>query len=62
MTPLQYVINLRISNAQMLLETSDYTISQIAESVGYENALYFSRLFHKQTGISPKEYRKKSKQ
>ena len=55
MTPLQYVINLRISNAQMLLETSDYTISQIAESVGYENALYFSRLFHKQTGISPKE-------
>lgn len=62
MTPLQYVINIRISNAQMLLETSDYTISQIAESVGYENALYFSRLFHKQTGISPKEYRKKSKQ
>lgn len=57
-TPLQYIINLRISNAQMLLETTDYTISQIAENVGYENPLYFSRLFHKQTGISPKEYRK----
>lgn len=42
----------------MMLETSDYTIAQIAENVGYENALYFSRIFHKQTGISPKEYRK----
>lgn len=57
-TPLQYIITLRISNAQMLLETTDYTISQIAENVGYDNALYFSRLFHKQTGISPKEYKK----
>lgn len=58
-TPLQYIINLRIANAQMLLETTDYSISQIAENVGYENALYFSRLFHKQIGISPKEYRKR---
>lgn len=57
-TPLQYIINLRISNAQMLLETTDYSISQISESVGYENQLYFSRIFRKQTGFSPKEYRK----
>lgn len=58
LTPLQYIINLRISNAQMLLESTDYTIAQIAENVGYDNPLYFSRLFHKQTGISPKDYRK----
>ena len=57
-TPLQYIINLRISNAQMLLETTDYSITQIAEKVGYDNALYFSRIFHRQTGISPREYRK----
>lgn len=57
-TPLQYIINLRISNSQMLLETTDYTIARIAESVGYDNPLYFSRIFHKQTGVSPKEYRK----
>lgn len=58
-TPLQYIISLRISNAQMLLETTDYTIAQIAQEVGYDNPLYFSRLFHKQTGVSPNQYRKK---
>lgn len=56
-TPLQYIISLRISNAQMLLETTDYTVSQIAHKVGYDNPLYFSRLFHKQTGFSPNKYR-----
>ena len=58
-TPLQYLLSLRISNAQNLLENTDYTIAEVAESVGYQNALYFSRLFHKQMGISPREYRMK---
>lgn len=58
-TPLQYLLSLRISNAQNLLENTDYTIAEVAESVGYQNALYFSRLFHKQMGISPREYRRK---
>ncbi len=58
-TPLQYILSLRISNAQSLLENTDYSISEIASSVGYDNALYFSRIFRKQTGISPREYRKK---
>ena len=58
-TPLQYILSLRIINAQSLLENTDYTIAEIASQVGYENALYFSRLFHKQTGMPPREYRKK---
>lgn len=57
-TPLQYILSLRISNAQSLLENTGYSISEIAEQVGYDNSLYFSRLFHKQTGMSPKEYRR----
>ncbi len=57
-TPLQYILNLRISNAQSLLESTDSSITEIANFVGYENPLYFSRLFCKQIGISPKEYRK----
>ncbi len=57
-TPLQYIISLRISNAQMLLETTSYTIAQIAQEVGYDNPLYFSRLFRKQVGVSPNNYRK----
>ena len=58
-TPLQYILNLRISNAQSLLESTDYSIAEVASAVGYDNPLYFSRLFHKQVGMPPKEYRKK---
>lgn len=58
MTPLQYLLDIRLSNAKKLLETTDYSINEIALIVGYENALYFSRLFHKHIGMSPKDYRK----
>lgn len=57
-TPMQYILSLRMANAQSLLETSEYNISEIAETVGYDNPLYFSRLFHKHIGVSPSEYRK----
>lgn len=58
-TPMQYIISIRISNAQSLLENTDYNIKEVAEIVGYDNPLYFSRIFTKQVGMSPKEYKKK---
>lgn len=57
-TPAQYILSLRISNAQTLLETTNYNITEIAEIVGYDNPLYFSRMFKKQNGMSPSEFRK----
>lgn len=57
-TPMQYILGIRIANAQHLLETTNYNITEIAAIVGYDNPLYFSRLFKKQTGLSPSEYRK----
>lgn len=57
-TPAQYLLSLRISMAQSLLENTGQSISEIASSVGYENPLYFSRLFHKMTGVSPSTFRK----
>ncbi len=59
MTPMQYVICARLSNAKNLLHNTDYSISKIASSVGYEDALYFTRLFKRHTGMSPSEYRKR---
>ena len=59
-TPLNYILNIRISNAQSLLENTKYNITEIAAITGYDNPLYFSRLFKKQTGLSPSEYRKQS--
>jgi len=57
-TPMQYIVAVRITNAQMLLETTNDTITEIGHIVGYENPLYFSRIFKKQKGVSPSEYRK----
>ena len=55
---MQYILSLRMANAQSLLESTEYNISEIAEAVGYDNPLYFSRLFHKHIGVSPTAYRK----
>lgn len=59
MTPLQYIVSLRITNAMNLLDNTNYNIMQIAAAVGYDNSLYFSRLFKKHTGMSPSEYKKR---
>ena len=59
MTPLNYIVSIRISNAKNLLENTSYNITEIATIVGYDNPLYFSRLFHKHEGIAPSEYRNK---
>lgn len=59
MPPMQYILSIRIANAQNLLETTSYTVSEVASIIGYDNPLYFSRLFKKQLGMSPTEYRKR---
>ena len=59
MSPMQYIISLRIAMAKGYLENSTKNIAEISNEVGYENALYFSRLFRKYTGMTPTEYRKK---
>lgn len=56
-TPAKYILSLRVMNAQNLLKTTDYTISEIASIVGYDNPLYFSRVFRASVGISPTEFR-----
>ena len=59
MSPAQYILSLRMVNAQSLLERTTYNIKEISEIVGYENPLYFSRVFKKEIGKSPAQYRKK---
>ncbi len=60
-TPMRYILSLRIAAAKGYLEGSNKNISEISASVGYDNALYFSRVFKKYTGFSPSEYKKKNK-
>lgn len=56
-SPAGYLISFRISQAKRLLRDTDLSVTAIARSVGYEDNLYFSRAFHKVTGMTPTEYR-----
>ncbi|MBR5569350.1 MAG: helix-turn-helix transcriptional regulator [Oscillospiraceae bacterium] len=57
-TPMQYLLVVRVNNAANLLETTDYSVTEIGSIVGYDDPLYFSRLFRKVKGLSPVAYRK----
>ncbi|MDE1514012.1 MAG: arabinose operon transcriptional regulator AraC [Vibrio sp.] len=47
----------RISRAKQLLVTSNYSVNHIGRIVGYSDPLYFSRVFKRKSGVSPKRYR-----
>ena len=49
-----------ISEAKNLLKVHDQNVSEVAYALGFENLPYFSRLFKKEVGVSPNQYRKVS--
>lgn len=55
--PVKYVTKLKIDRACELLQTKMFSVSKIAELCGFENVYYFSNVFKKLTGISPKNYK-----
>jgi transcriptional regulator GlxA family with amidase domain len=57
--PLAYVQSLRVEEAKQLLETSEASIEEIAQQVGYEDTASFRRLFRRQVGMTPGDYRRK---
>lgn len=56
-SPKEYLTDFRIKQSCYLLENSSLSITAIANSIGFDNGLYFSKAFHKIKGMSPKEYR-----
>ncbi|WP_160685664.1 AraC family transcriptional regulator [Clostridium sp. C2-6-12] len=58
MTPQQYIIKFRINKACELMENKGLTIGDISRSVVYEDTLGFSKIFKKEKGMSPQQYRK----
>lgn len=57
-TPLHFILSVRMSNAQQMLIGTKISIAEISRLVGYDNPLYFSRIFKRWTGESPSDYRK----
>lgn len=60
LSPNDYLTQYRINMACSLLRNSKLTISNIANSVGYDDPLYFSRVFKKVKGVSPSIYLKET--
>lgn len=58
LTPANYINCVRLQKAEYLLSLGERTITEITFAVGFQDFAYFSRLFKKHYGISPKEYRK----
>ncbi|TAH26841.1 MAG: AraC family transcriptional regulator [Cytophagales bacterium] len=59
--PLSYLTQLKIQQACHLLDFTNYRVNQISQMLGYEDPLYFSRLFVKIMEVSPRAYRDKKK-
>jgi iron complex transport system substrate-binding protein len=56
-SPIEYRNTLRLSQAEAMLRNTDMQIKEIAETVGFEDSFYFSRVFAQYFGVSPKKYR-----
>jgi len=57
LTPVQYIQNIRMTEAKKLLVSTSLTVSDIGRQVGIANPAYFSALFRKLTGQTPAQYR-----
>lgn len=56
LTPHQYKTKLIVNRAMDLLTTTELNISEVSRIIGFDDSLYFSRVFKKETGMSPQKY------
>ncbi|MDO4491234.1 MAG: AraC family transcriptional regulator [Lachnospiraceae bacterium] len=57
MAPMKYLASRRISQAQLLLHSTDLKVAEVARKVGYSNSNYFITLFAREVGMTPEKYR-----
>jgi len=56
-SPIKHFLNMKMEYACQLLDSTDLNVQAVAAATGYEDPLYFSRLFSKTVGLSPRAYR-----
>jgi len=59
MSTTEFINTVRINKAKEMMQTSDLTFSEISYKIGYSDSAYFSRIFKKLTGKTPREFRQK---
>lgn len=57
-SPINYMIDRRIDEAKNLLETTNYSVAQISEFIGFSSQSYFSQIFKKKMEVSPNQFRR----
>jgi AraC-like DNA-binding protein len=60
-TPHQYLTTLRLQRAQLLLSSSDVSVTEICFSIGFESLGSFSWLFRRRFGVSPDAFRRQNR-
>ncbi len=56
-TPINFLIHLRMQRARQLLGNGEFSVKDVAARVGYQDPLYFSRLFKRVNGVAPSAFR-----
>ena len=57
-TPVEYIRDMRLRKAAMLLKAGKFSVSEVMYTVGFSNSSYFSKCFNKAFGMTPTEYMK----
>lgn len=57
-TPIKYLQRYRVHQAKLLLKNTNRSVTEIALQVGFADSGYFSRVFHRETGMSPETFRR----
>ncbi len=60
-SPVDYIIGLRIQNAMSLLRQTTHSVAEIARQCGFKDPNYFARIFRNRTGIAPLAFRKRER-
>ncbi|MGL4383270.1 MAG: AraC family transcriptional regulator [Bacilli bacterium] len=60
LSPIDYIIKIKIEHSCILLRNTNLSIKDIACAIGYDDSLYYSRLFKKKMHLSPSQYRKQN--
>lgn len=60
MSIIEYITKARIDTARKILSDTNLPVKTVANMVGYEDYAYFTRVFRKETGVSPRQYRSQS--
>jgi len=61
-SPIKHFLNMKMEHACHLLDAGNLSVTAVAGALGYEDPLYFSRLFSRTIGMSPRAYRNSVRQ